>query len=64
MKDKPFVIRLFCPCGGQIKWKGGMKPTNPPLYSHYCSGCKKVFILKEKYPKYKKSINDENQPNR
>lgn len=46
----PYQQKAYCECGEELKYKGGQKMCNPPLYIHRCEKCNKAKNLDKVYP--------------
>ena len=47
---KTFRIKLYCECGGEIKFTGGMDTYEPITYVHRCEKCNEIEHLFKQYP--------------
>lgn len=50
IKVVPFMIRLFCNCGGKMIPEGIVLTVYPPLYPHKCERCGLTENTHNRYP--------------
>ena len=47
---RTFVIKVYCDCGGEIKFNGNANLSFPPQYVHECGDCGYLTTYPDQYP--------------
>lgn len=47
---RTFVLKVYCDCGGEIKFNGNADMSFPPQYVHACEDCGATTTYPDQYP--------------
>ena len=47
---RTFVVKVYCDCGGELKFNGHANMTYPPQYVHACGDCGLTTVYQDQYP--------------